>query len=654
MAQKDVALKYAENGISIFPCDPNDKSPLTKKGYHAASTDTKKIKSWWTKHPDALIGGACDNQFTVLDFDFDKGISVVGWHSLLTLQFGVNTPYTVTTKSEGQHLYFKYDESITRRIKLFTGIDILGKGGYAILPDNGKYQVDDLDSFIDGLKSLPEVPSIISSLSHSNFSEFQTIFESSGVPCRNIRAFLDSEKKDKLKQAFDETSSNDSEKFSKEEKRSKLQQKIDADKAIYERNQNYVDTNKKSFEIDESGAYIIPAGVMEKGDINHLFYDPENQKKMAAFMGVPLPTEQRRRKFRSVIYGHSDDKPSMGSRWSETGNHIIVRDFSNFFGDAEERTDYSLTRLYMQNHYSQSAGKPVSIKAISGPEFCVWTLRLLSESGVINFERTNAPQIDRLSDNDNRVMKSYLLLHDIKRLYNNYEGKVVFSKRFASAWSGIKPSSVLRSIWELKNKAVMVESGKFGEGKFAATLFAIGEAINTTVNERSSNMPQEQLPLGILFGAEIDSSYKETLKNFCEDFEIENIIEEKYMAIPIATSEVMQELKAVLPGPIIASEFMLYTLEEDGRKSLLVGFESPMIEKIFYEIQKSYELDEEEPDMSFVLSFDYTGDDSDEAMNELSYQFNQYFPMIEASQEITGYYTEEELDRFVFGSDLDN
>ena len=51
----DVALRYAKAGFNIFPCG-TDKRPLVPSWAVEATTDPLCIHSWWTAHPEALIG----------------------------------------------------------------------------------------------------------------------------------------------------------------------------------------------------------------------------------------------------------------------------------------------------------------------------------------------------------------------------------------------------------------------------------------------------------------------------------------------------------------------------------------------------------------------------------------------------------------------
>src|SRR6266478_3065554 len=52
----EAALGYGEGGIPVFPCNPDNKKPLTEHGFKDATTDPEKIRSWWREHPQAMIG----------------------------------------------------------------------------------------------------------------------------------------------------------------------------------------------------------------------------------------------------------------------------------------------------------------------------------------------------------------------------------------------------------------------------------------------------------------------------------------------------------------------------------------------------------------------------------------------------------------------
>ena len=50
------ALWYADLGYPVFPCAPGDNKPITKHGFHNATTDPEQIERWWAERPNANIG----------------------------------------------------------------------------------------------------------------------------------------------------------------------------------------------------------------------------------------------------------------------------------------------------------------------------------------------------------------------------------------------------------------------------------------------------------------------------------------------------------------------------------------------------------------------------------------------------------------------
>lgn len=52
---KEQALAYAGHGVPVFPCIPGGKAPLTRNGFHDASTDRSLVAAWWSMNPNANI-----------------------------------------------------------------------------------------------------------------------------------------------------------------------------------------------------------------------------------------------------------------------------------------------------------------------------------------------------------------------------------------------------------------------------------------------------------------------------------------------------------------------------------------------------------------------------------------------------------------------
>jgi hypothetical protein len=137
------ALAYAAQGWPVFPCHDQGalaKSPLVKKGLHAASLDPEQIQEWWSKWPTALLGVPTGAQVGhwVLDIDVHTGAqgprSLAAW---LAEQGELPATATVTTASGGLHYLFRWPadgREVLSRVNVAPGIDVRGRGGYVIAP----------------------------------------------------------------------------------------------------------------------------------------------------------------------------------------------------------------------------------------------------------------------------------------------------------------------------------------------------------------------------------------------------------------------------------------------------------------------------------------------------------------------------------------
>jgi len=140
----EAALSYHNQGYSIIPIVPGQKTPMIKwQQYQKQRATPEQIKEWWTKSPNANIGivtGKISNLFVV---DLDKHDPAYSEETVLEyIPDSVFCP-TVNTPRGGQHLYFSYpDEEITIGTRFIPGCDFRGEGGYIVAPPstngNGK------------------------------------------------------------------------------------------------------------------------------------------------------------------------------------------------------------------------------------------------------------------------------------------------------------------------------------------------------------------------------------------------------------------------------------------------------------------------------------------------------------------------------------
>jgi putative DNA primase/helicase len=148
----EAALKLASEGTPVFACNPVNKSPLTEHGFKDATRDEAKIREWWRKTPNAIIGvptGAATNR-VVIDIDSPYADEELRF---LAEQNGGEIPRTRAVQSSPgkRHLYFNYPAG--KRIgcsdrKLPGQINVRADGGYTIVPPSphpigGAYAVVD-------------------------------------------------------------------------------------------------------------------------------------------------------------------------------------------------------------------------------------------------------------------------------------------------------------------------------------------------------------------------------------------------------------------------------------------------------------------------------------------------------------------------------
>ncbi len=133
----DAALAYAAAGVPVFPCVPGAKTPLTRRGFHDATTDPRRIRSWWSWMHEANIALRTGSSIDVVDVDVHGAGN--GFPVLRTLQrdglidgWGM----TVRSPSGGLHLYYPSnpDHPQGSWSRGRSHVDFRGTGGYIIAP----------------------------------------------------------------------------------------------------------------------------------------------------------------------------------------------------------------------------------------------------------------------------------------------------------------------------------------------------------------------------------------------------------------------------------------------------------------------------------------------------------------------------------------
>lgn len=141
--QLALALSYARDTRPVFPVCARTKRPLTKHGFHDATTDESTIHRWWRRWPSALaaIPTGPITRLWVLDVDGPSGRASL---AALMVHLGVElptdlSPAIIETPRCGLHIHFKLglgETPRTRASDIGAGLDTRGAGGYIIAPGN--------------------------------------------------------------------------------------------------------------------------------------------------------------------------------------------------------------------------------------------------------------------------------------------------------------------------------------------------------------------------------------------------------------------------------------------------------------------------------------------------------------------------------------
>lgn len=135
----EAAMKYAEQGIPVFPIVPNEKRPLCTNGFKDATTDIDVINRWWSENLDANIGIPTGKLSGLLVIDVDVKNGAKGEESIDALQEQYVDPLRTRihkTPSGGYHLIFRHPDEDVRCSagKLGSGLDVRANGGYIVAP----------------------------------------------------------------------------------------------------------------------------------------------------------------------------------------------------------------------------------------------------------------------------------------------------------------------------------------------------------------------------------------------------------------------------------------------------------------------------------------------------------------------------------------
>jgi len=133
------ARSLAAAGVPVFPCEPDGKRPLTRRGFLDATSDLAQIAAWWSRTPEANIGLPTGAMSGVVVVDVDVHGPVDGraaWRRASEAGLVGEAGLLVRTPTGGAHAYFPATVGTEQRSwqAAGAGVDFRGDGGYIIAP----------------------------------------------------------------------------------------------------------------------------------------------------------------------------------------------------------------------------------------------------------------------------------------------------------------------------------------------------------------------------------------------------------------------------------------------------------------------------------------------------------------------------------------
>jgi hypothetical protein len=165
------ALFYARHGIPVLPvhtpaagggcscgsssCDRPGKHPRLRHGLTEASTDPRRIETWWARWPDANVGLRTGVRMDVADVD-----STEGRHGLRHALGGAMPDGPAVRTGGGWHFWFR-TTGYGNRVRLLPGVDWRGAGGYVVAPPSRHARGTDYVWVRPPRAALPEAPDVL-------------------------------------------------------------------------------------------------------------------------------------------------------------------------------------------------------------------------------------------------------------------------------------------------------------------------------------------------------------------------------------------------------------------------------------------------------------------------------------------------------------
>src|SRR5690625_720974 len=141
------ARSLASAGVPVFPCVPGEKRPLTRSGFHDATTDLDQVSAWWDRWPGANLAIPTGPASGIEVVDVDISSTGSGFHSFRRARReGLVSGWAalVRTPSGGLHVYFSAGTSRGQPSWQApkAHIDFRGSGGYILAPPSQVRQQD--------------------------------------------------------------------------------------------------------------------------------------------------------------------------------------------------------------------------------------------------------------------------------------------------------------------------------------------------------------------------------------------------------------------------------------------------------------------------------------------------------------------------------
>lgn len=129
------ALALAENGMFVFPCNVETKSPMTKEGFYDAVSDplaVRRLFDWAGENCLIGVRTGKDSDLLCLDFDLYKGPAARTFLDKLIAEELLPNTRVHATRNGGLHLLYSGDGVDYPTLAPSEAVEVKGEGGYII------------------------------------------------------------------------------------------------------------------------------------------------------------------------------------------------------------------------------------------------------------------------------------------------------------------------------------------------------------------------------------------------------------------------------------------------------------------------------------------------------------------------------------------